>query len=171
MKVLDVFLVLVSLAVLAGCSTDATKYQYESKADFSNLKTFDWFEVPQEAQVNQLFVTDIKNTVNGILAAKGKKKVSETPDFLIALNFRKQLKEEDWSISDARYGSYRAYRESLPKIYEEGTMILDFVDPETKELLWRGSATDAIKSALDPEQQRQRIKDIVAKILEKFPSK
>lgn len=166
MKTLNIFLVLVLLVVLAGCSIDATKYDFEAKADFTNLNTFDWFEVEQETQLNQQVVKDIKDAVNRELAAKGMRKVSENPSFLIALHISKQLKRDDWSLSDVRYGSYRT---RLPQVYEEGTMILDFVDPETKELLWRGSATAVIKSALSPEQQRRRINEIVTKILDKFP--
>ena len=166
MKMLDVFLVLVSLFIFTGCSTTGGQYVYETKADFTNLNTFDWFAVPQEAQLNELVVTDVKDAVNRELAAKGKEKVSENPSFLIALHISKQLKRNDWSLSDVRYGSYRT---RLPQVYEEGTMILDFVDPETKELLWRGSATAVVESVLTPEEQKSRINKVVSKILDKFP--
>jgi len=166
MKMLNVFLVLVSLVILTGCSTNATKYDYETKADFADLNTFDWFAVPQEAQLNEQVVNNVKDAVNRELAAKDMKKVSENPSFLIALHISKQLKRNDWSLSDVRYGSYRT---RLPQVYEEGTMVLDFVDPETKELLWRGSATAMVKSVLTPEEQKSRINKVVSKILDKFP--
>ena len=166
MKMLNVFLILVSLVILTGCSTNATKYDYDTKADFTNLNTFDWFAIPQESQLSELVVTDVKDAVNRELAAKGKEKVSENPSFLIALHISKQLKRNDWSLSDVRYGSYRT---RLPQVYEEGMMILDFVDPETKELLWRGSVTAVIKPVLTPEEQKNRINKVVSKILDKFP--
>ena len=166
MKMLDVLFILLSLVILTGCSTNESKYDYESKADFTNLNTFDWFAVPQEAHLNEMVVKDVKDAVNRELAAKGMKKVSENPSFLIALHISKQLKRNDWNLSDIRYGSYRT---RLPQVYEEGTMILDFVDPETKELLWRGSATAMVKSVLTPEEQKNRINKVVSKILDKFP--
>ena len=107
MKILDVFLIFVSSVVLTGCSTDATKYDYEVKADFTNLSTFDWFTVPQEEQLNEQVIKDIKDAVDRQLVAKGMRKVSKNPNFLIALKVRKQIKEEDWNLSDVRYGSYR----------------------------------------------------------------
>jgi hypothetical protein len=61
---------------------------------------------------------DVKDAVNRELAAKGMRKVSENPSFLIALHISKQLKRYDWSFSDVRYGSYRT---RLPHTYEEGT--------------------------------------------------
>jgi hypothetical protein len=167
MKMLKTLFISILFAALAGCSTDAIKYQYEAKADFTNLKTFDWFTVEQKARFNEQTIENIKDAVNKNLTAKGKMKVSENPDFLIALKVQRQLKEEEWSITDARYGSYR--RRMLPNIYEEGTMILDFVDPETKELLWRGSASATIKPELTNEEQRRRINGAVTKLLDKFP--
>lgn len=166
MKMLDMFLILVSSVVLAGCSKNATKYHYETKADFTNLRTFDWFAVPQEMQLNELVVRDVKDAVNRELAAKGMRKVSENPSFLIALHIRRQLKKDDWSLSDVRYGSYRS---RLGRPYEEGTLILDFVDPKTKELLWRGSATATIKPALTPQEQKRKINEVVSRILDEFP--
>ena len=166
MKMVNMLLIIVSSVVLTGCSTNATKYDYETKADFTNLKTFDWFVFPELMQVNELVVSHVKDAVNQELSAKGMRKVSENPSFLIALHISKQLKRDDWSLSDARYGSYRT---RLPHVYEEGTMILDFVDPETMELLWRGSATAVIKSAFTPEEQKKKITEVVSKILDKLP--
>ncbi len=168
MKMQDMFLVLVSLVIFTGCSTNATKDDYETKADFTNLNTFDWFAVPQKAQLNEQVVKDAKDAVNRELAAKGMRKVSENPGFLIALHIRKQVKKENWNFSDVRYGSYRT---RLPQVYEEGTMVLDFVDPETKELLWRGSRTAAIKPVLTPEKRKRMINEAVSTILDKFPPK
>ena len=105
------------------------------------------------------------DAVNRKLAAKGMRKMSENPSFPKALHIRKQLKKGDWSLSDVRYGSYWT---RLTHAYEEDTMLLDFVDPETKEMLWRGSATVLIKSVLTPEEQKKRINEAVSKILVKF---
>jgi len=166
MKILNMFLILVSSVILTGCSANSTKYDHEAKVDFTNLKTFDWFVFPELMQVNELVVGDVMDAVNRELSAKGMRKVSENPSFLIALHISKQLKRDYQGFSGTRYGSYRM---RLSQVHEEGTMILDFVDPETKELLWRGAATTAIKPALTPEEQKKRITEVVSKIMDKFP--
>jgi hypothetical protein len=159
-------LILVSSVILTGCSTNAGKYDHEAKADFTKLKTYDWFVVPESMQVNKLVVSDVRDAVNKELSTKGIRKVSENPSFLIALHISKELKRDYQGFSGTRYGSYRM---RLSQVYEEGTMILDFVDPETKKLLWRGSSTTAIKPALTPEEQKKMITEVVSKILDKFP--
>ena len=55
--------------------------------------------------------------------------------------------------------------------YEEGTLILDFVDADAKELIWRGTATKALDSNPTPEKIEKNIGNVVAKILAKFPPK
>ena len=67
MKMQDMFLFFVSLVIFAGCSTNATKYDYETKADFTNLNKFDWFAVPQEAQLNEQVVKDAKDAVERMI--------------------------------------------------------------------------------------------------------
>jgi hypothetical protein len=160
------FVILMSSVVLIGCSSNTTKDIYETNADFTNLNTFDWFVVPQEMQLNEVVVKGIKDAVTRQLTAKGLRITPEDPSFLIAWHVSKQVKKDSWSFTDARYGSYRT---RFPRAYEVGTLILDFVDPGTKELLWRGSATSVIKSNITPEEQKTMINEAVSRILDKFP--
>lgn len=53
--------------------------------------------------------------------------------------------------------------------YEEGSLILDFVDPKTKNLIWRGSGKAQVDSAMTPESRDKLINEAVAKILKNFP--
>ena len=57
--------------------------------------------------------------------------------------------------------------------YEEGTLLIDFVDARTKQLIWRGWAVGVIENvgiiASDPEKAEKKISSAVRKILEHFP--
>ncbi len=68
------------------------------------------------------------------------------------------------------YGGYygRGYGGggSYLRTYKEGTLILDFVDPETMQLIWRGWATFAFD---DPDKAARYVNKAVKKILKKFP--
>ena len=52
---------------------------------------------------------------------------------------------------------------------KEGTLVIDFVETKSKEMIWRGAAT----SALPPQPETEKIKKIareaVVKILQHFP--
>ena len=53
--------------------------------------------------------------------------------------------------------------------YEEGNLILDFIDPKSKELIWRGSAKAVVGNEKTPEERQKKIEETIQKILEKYP--
>lgn len=53
--------------------------------------------------------------------------------------------------------------------YEEGTLILDIVEPLNRDLLWRGSAEAKVDRQVSAQRKQKRIKKAVKKILSHFP--
>ena len=172
MKTLSIFLVFTSLAIFTGCSGSIVELDYDTEADFTNLNTYDWFANSEMSQENELAAKRTKNAVNRELAAKGLTKVSENPDLLIAMYIGRQLKRDhfDSGHSYSQYYQYRARSPIIPYEYEEGQLILDFVNAKSKELILRASAKAVIEPTLTPEQREQRINKLVSEIFEKFQS-
>ena len=50
-----------------------------------------------------------------------------------------------------------------------GTLVIDLMDPQQKQLVFRGTATDTLSDK--PEKNTQKIQKAVAKIFEKYPPK
>ena len=55
--------------------------------------------------------------------------------------------------------------------YDEGTLILDIVNPQNKQLMWRGSATDEVNFKSNPEKDQSKINQAVQELLAHFPPK
>ena len=55
--------------------------------------------------------------------------------------------------------------------YEEGSIVIDFVDSDTNELIYRSKVSAIISRNIDFEQRRKNIQKAVRKILENFPPK
>ena len=53
--------------------------------------------------------------------------------------------------------------------YEEGTLILDIIDPETSALIWRGYAQAHVDLLSSQEEKTERICQAVRMMLELFP--
>ena len=53
--------------------------------------------------------------------------------------------------------------------YDEGTLVIDFVDMAKQELVWRGVGTGALDETPTVEQRTENINNAVTKILEQFP--
>lgn len=176
MKKMTCFLLLVCFSLMAGCSSIyGVKYDYNKQTDFSMYKSYDWMPIPDKADLNGLVVDRIKKAIDSELSAKGLKKTSQNPDFLIAEHFGKKDKVEvdSWGYG---YGPVLMYRGGFWGVndvstyhYEEGVLILDFIDAGSKKLFWRGVAKAHVQNVDTPEQSEELINEAVNKILEKYP--
>ncbi len=174
MKVNKVLLVLFSIGFTASCATTYdVKHDYDRQVNFSDLKTYDWMQVPEQAGANSLIAQRIKNAVDVELKAKGLMMTSNSPDFFIAEfhGKRDRVKVTDWGDGfDRGYrrghwgtGGVSAYQ------YEEGSLILDFVDAKSKKLIWRGSAKAQVENVNTPEESEKLINAAVNDILKAYP--
>lgn len=175
MKTLNTFLILCFVAFTVNCSSITVQYDYDTKADFANLHTYDWLPVPEKAGIDTLNEGRVKRAVNNQLEAKGLEMTSSNPDFLIAMHLGKEQKVnvQDWGYayaSRARYrGGYGKPAGVDVQQYTEGTLILDFIEPKSKHFVWRGTAKTPIDSATTPEKREKLITAAVQKIFQKFP--
>lgn len=170
MKTFRTFLVPCLILLLIGCSSIKVTHDYDPEIDFSSLKTYDWLPLPDEAEINKLTVRRIKNAVNTQLEAKGLSVTPDNPDFLIGILLGKEQKVSvtDWGYPYGRYGRYWSGGVDVTQ-YDVGTITLDFVDAQSKELIWRGTAERELEDKKTPEKREQIINEAVEKMLENFP--
>lgn len=169
------FLSVMAAALLTGCASLTTHYDYDTTAAFGALEAYDWLPVDSttRAQINDINVRRIQGATNRVLAEKGYRVVSDNPDFLVAIHAGTQEKL-DLVSSGYRYGPYGrwygGYRGGIDVYrYTEGTLVIDVVDASSKQLIWRGSAQGTVNPGMAPEEIEHRIDEAVAKILERFP--
>ena len=171
-------LALVAALSLAGCATPpAATVDYDTAADFAALKSFAWMPATGNAASDELLVKRIRNTVDTQLQAKGRVPAAATPDFLIGMQLSGKTTYGGATAVGVSVGIPvgRAGRVSVggakskPIEQKEGTLVLDFVDPKTKSLLWRATASRVVDPVSSPQQQQQRINEVVAEMLANFP--
>lgn len=141
--------------LLAGCATTISpqaRIDYDRKTDFSVYRTFGF---PQETGTDRggystLVTGYFKNSVTTAMEARGYKYAAEHPDLLV--NFYMNTKERTESRSDVGMGygyGYYGYRRGLyapwplyvndqVETYQVGTINIDIVDAEKKQLVWEG---------------------------------
>lgn len=155
---------------LAGCSTISVNQDYDPAYDFSKLKTYGFIPITEEAGIDQLNATRLGDAIKNELNTKGYT-LDENADFGIALFFTKDTKT---SIQSTGYGyGYRGYGgmggSTYVTQYEEGTLVIDFVDMAKQELVWRGVGTGALSDSPSVEERTENINNAVAQILAQFP--
>jgi hypothetical protein len=194
MRALKRFLTVILVVALGGCTTMEISTDYDPSADFSRLRTYDWLPGPQGSADDpridhSLLDGRIRSAVERQLAAQGyEKQTSGGPDFWIGYRAAVEKKLDVIAFDDyARYGpmggpgyrpgsglayGHQAWIGSPPPHvfeYDEGTLVLDIVDPTTRKLLWRGSAQAEVNLSAAPEKKREKINEAVRRMLERFP--
>lgn len=171
MKKVIVVLVLALLALVVSCGPSiSVNHDYDPGYNFANLKTYNWIKITVPEGASELVIKRFMNAIDRELEAKGMVKTQENPDFLIAVQGLTQTKVDvtDYGYG---YGPYRRWGAGGVDIstYEEGTVLLDFVDGKAKEMFWRGAATGTVEPGLSAEKQEQKFAMTASKLLAKFP--
>lgn len=101
----------------------------------------------------------ILRTVDDQLSAKGFEAASSgNPDFLMDYRVGRRTK------TDATVSPHGV-------AYEEGALALHVIDPESGQLIWRGTAQARLSESLPPQAREARIRDAVYRLMEQFPSR
>lgn len=145
-----------SVILLIGCSTIMVSEDYDRRAPFTSYKTFDWMPKPEKMPANAraaienspLLGKRIQDIAESILTAKGLAPSKNNPDILINyyVGFKDRVDITGWGyFYGPRWGYYWPYLGPYDDYtYTEGTLVLDFVDAKTNELVWRGVADKAL---------------------------
>jgi Domain of unknown function (DUF4136) len=169
------FLPLLLLVLLTSCSsTIKVNYDYDKKATFEQYKTFAF----HQKGISQLKISDLdKRRILGAIEeqmiAKGFTK-SETPDLLINV-FTEEHETVDVTSFNNNWGygwgwgwnPYWGGNSTTVSKYVEGTLFIDFIDAQKKELVWQGQGSGVLTQKTN--EKDQLIKDFVTKILAQYP--
>lgn len=157
--------------LLMSCATITVRTDYDRETNFSSYKTFRIAEQSHKSKKipkKSMGMMDkrLKNAIKNELQAMGFiLKESGKPDFIVAHHVVIKNKVD---VDRYGYRTGRWQKRMVTKVhhYKQGTLILDFVDTDSKELFWRGVATGVLENRNAAEKQ---IKESVAKIMEKYP--
>jgi len=151
------------------------QHDYDQDVNFTELKTYNWLPVPEQAGIDSLVVQRVKDAVNGQLKAKGLLMTTKNPDFFIATHLGKKDKVQttDWGYTYKTTEGYKGGQGATGIVskyeYQEGSLILDFVDAKSNNMIWRGSAKAEVQNVKTAKKSEKVINKAVKAILKKFP--
>jgi hypothetical protein len=179
---------------MSGCAPKVNVEQ-RANVNFSRYRTYDFAdtEVKTSGDRNPLLRSPItqdriKQAIAGELGKRGLRQVENNPDFLVTTHtFVEQAERTVYDTQPAagfaypysvgyrgrflpvNYGSWYGpsyYSRPRTEQYREGTLVIDFIDARTNNLVWRGSVADPIDDAgrLGSEFSKN-----AKEILDKFP--
>jgi hypothetical protein len=155
----------VLLTLIGTVAAAAVERNYDETFDFSAVQSFAWVEAPGW-KVNPVADKRIRSAVEARLSAKGYS-LAEAGEADLLLDYRAAVRDRLRMDEVWRGRRFRGPSVSVWDVtsYAEGTLLLDMLNSNGDELVWRGIVTGAIS----PETAEKRIQKAVAKLLKKFP--
>lgn len=173
---------------LAGCASIDVRSDWDSTVDFSGFQRFHWIEPPRHENAdpfadNDLLRKRVRLAVFRTLEERGYRPTSsaEEADFLITWDI---TLEERLRVSGGHlggyYGGYRypfysgypghagAGGSSTVRSDQDSTLLIDFLDARTRQLVWRGWANEVVGTR-DQVRDLEEVEQGIRQILGAFP--
>jgi hypothetical protein len=175
MKLQRMVLILTGMMFVFACrlSAQQVKTDYDRSANFGQYKTYSWEQVKTR---DPLFVDRIKSDVHAALAAKGWTEVPSGGDVSIIAIQTTQEQQTLNTFYDGFGGGWGWRRfggggfgdaTTTTETYQVGTLVIDLFDTKTKQLIWRGTASDTLSN--NSNKNIENLNKGVEKLFKKFP--
>jgi Domain of unknown function (DUF4136) len=166
------------IALMVSCVTYGQDVitNYLPGTDFSKYHTYKWVTIGPNGVPDEILNSQIKQSVDSQLVAKGLTKVDGDKADLV-IRYRVSVdRQKQWNATgigdlvrspgfDTAMGSATATSTTI----EIGTLVLDLYDAAAKRLIWTGHVTNAINPSKDPQKNQKNIDKAMQKLLKDFP--
>ncbi len=174
-----------ALAVV-GCAgiSVTTDYNPAAVPAMQDYQTYSWLEGGDrdDPQLNNpIVIGRITSAVDGVLAAKGYRKVASGGDFVVGWHADVNQRT-DYNTVNSYYGAYgggwgrwgyggagMSTSRTTEHNWQEGTLVILIADAKTKQLVWHGSATAEIGKEDSPDKRQAKVNSAVEKMFKDFP--
>jgi hypothetical protein len=182
----SMLLVCICIVMLTGCAQVAVQTEMGEAVDFNALRTYAWLQIDtgpgDDVRVNNpMVVKQVRLAVEKNLAKRGYTKGDATnADFLVtwfgAVESKVTVSSIDHFYKTYGYGAVAATMPATLKQggtvrqFNEGTIVIDLIDPASQEMMWRGSGTERILKGMDEVDVGLYINKVVSQILRELPA-
>ncbi|HEV8429140.1 MAG TPA: DUF4136 domain-containing protein [Pyrinomonadaceae bacterium] len=147
MRVVNILGLVLGLLV-GSAAAQSVQSDFDRSFQFSNLKTFS-FAIQRRGATDPLAADSlndgrIRTGLESQLIANGFRMETEKADFVIAyyVTTKNKLSVQDYGYGPPRWFGSRDIRVNQ---YSEGTLMVDFIDVKTNQVIWRGRASGTLE--------------------------
>jgi hypothetical protein len=144
---------------------------YDHSANFSQYKTYSWLKVQAG---DSLWADRIQQDVDAQLAAKGWTKVESNANATVSAFQSTQDQQTLQTFYDGFGGGWRwrggggmGMSTTTTDVTKVGTLVVDIFESQTKQLLWRGTESDALTG--NPGKNSEKLSKDLASMFKHFP--
>lgn len=166
---------LLLLLLITSCASVQVNYDYESKTNFSQYKTYNYYS-DIDTGLSALDAKRLFGILDAQMQQKGLK-LSETPDFYINITSSEYQEAQRNTVGvglgsvGRNMGGGISIGIPVGQSNVNRQIIFDFVDESGVGLFWQATTASSYNPKATPEKRIAVLKQIVAKALEGFPPK
>lgn len=181
-------LALLLLLGLSACRTFNVRSDWDESVSFDGMRRFAWLEPPVAEGAdpfadNSLLRKRVRVAIETNLTGRGFESVANPADadFLVTYGvvLDQKLRVNGGVTTYGGYGGYGGYGRwpvgvggsyGAPDVrnYQESTLIIDFLDPASKDLVWRGWASGILQTR-DRDSGQARFEAGIKAVLDAYP--
>lgn len=175
------------LLFLSSCTSVRVLADYDKEANFNEYRTYAYYKTGiDKAQISDLDKKRILNAIDAEMTSRGFSK-SNKPDVLISI-FTNEREQVDvytnggfgfgrfgyggFGFGGFGYGGFGyggfGYGSNV-STRTEGSLFIDLIDANKKELVWQGRGVGTLNNTANIEKKEARIKQFVSQILKAYP--
>jgi len=178
-------LILLALTAMlfTGCSTIKVETDFDPEYSFSLAETYT-IVYKQKEYEDTLTAERIMDSIRAELASKGYTEVPRS-DADLFIVFHTDVRNKTRVIQDYQYVGISPYRYgrgygyggmmAVPTTraynYDEGKLLMDVLNSKDNKIVWRGIATDSLKSFDTPQERTKYINELMSSIFKTLPAK
>ncbi len=165
---------LIVLVVFLGCATPKILYDYDNQADFSQYKTFQFYD-DILLNINEIEAKRVLTQLEKSLIEKGLE-LSDDPAILVDVKLNQfEAPRNSVGIGFGNYGRHSGIniggQVPINGYALTNQFTVDFVDAKTDKLIWRGFYEGNFQTNITIIEKEQLLAEAFQKLLSKYPPK
>jgi hypothetical protein len=151
-----------------------TNYDFDKNANFYNYKTYKWVSIPSSEQLDELTTGQLLGTLQVELAKKNLTKTDgENADLYIGYQVtsgkQKPSQSEKIGASYGSNGGAAGSAGATMTTVHTGLLTILIYDAAKKQLVWRGTVSNAIDADAKPDKKQDHMSRGIEKLLKNYP--
>ena len=157
-----------AVALATAALAQHVAVDYDRSVNFKQIKTYSWAKLHTADTITD---NRVKEAIDQELAAKGWSQLSSGGDVALVVVEQTSVREQYESLYNGfggrRWGGGMVDETTTVDDYEVGTLIVSMFDRNSKQLIWRGTASGDVSD--NSQKKIKGLVKVVQKMFKNFP--
>jgi hypothetical protein len=150
----------------AGCGNVSVQEDWDPDYDFSEVVSYAWLPLRATPNISDARLKRLVAAIDAEMAAKDLALTADDPTVLLELHVMSELR-----LDLNQYGATSNWdnQSTGSSDLDKGSVMINVIDGEERELVWRAVADGKVDPSASPEEQQKNYAKLAKKLLERFP--